>query len=136
MAGKKFDVVKDYFKDRHAVLRLRVQVEKELTMGCPQGSVLGPTLRLVFFDPFLRMLLPGGCSLFAYADDGLLVVVTDSRRDLEDRATRACSAVLDWSRSNRLNLSVGKTEAMLSLHEAMKKGRLVGRPPIVNLGND
>ena len=48
--GKEFGCIKDYFKDRYAILRCRnVEKEKLLTMGCPQGSVLGPTLWIVLF---------------------------------------------------------------------------------------
>lgn len=98
-------------------------------MGCPQGSVLEPTLWIVLFDTFLRMRLPGGCHTFAYADDGLLLVAADSRKEVEANALAATTEVLKWSKENKLELSVGKTKAM------MLKGTLPGRPPTIKLNN-
>lgn len=100
---------------------------KKLTMGCPQGSVLGPTLWIVLFDAFLRMRLPEGCHSFAYADVGLLLVEANSRKGLEAKTKIVCEMIEDWSKENRLQLSVGKTKIMLL------KGKLKGRQPIVKL---
>lgn len=107
----------------YAILKFRgVKKEKMLTMGCPQGSILGPTLWVVLFDSFLRMPLPEGCETFSYADDGLLLVSADSRAALEQKTETACRWVLEWSRNNRLNLSVDKTKTV------QLKGRLIRKP--------
>lgn len=41
------------------------------------------------------MVLPVRWGSFTYADDGVLLVAVDSRRDLEDRAKRAYETVLE-----------------------------------------
>lgn len=129
--GKEIQVIKDYFRNRKPILRFRgVQAEKELTMGCPQGSVLGPTLWNILFDTFLRLMLPEVCSPFAYADDGLNLVASDSRVDLEDKARVICEMIQEWSQDVRLTLSVGKTKIMLL------KGKLPGRSPIVRMSGE
>lgn len=129
--GSELEVLKDYFRNRYAILKFRgVKAEKRLSMGCPQGSVLGPTLWIVLFDTFLRMRLPGGCHSFAYADDGLLLVAADSRRGLELKAHSATTELLRWSKENRLQLSIRKTKVM------MLKGKLPGRPPTVRINNE
>ncbi|CAB3261363.1 unnamed protein product [Arctia plantaginis] len=60
-------------------------------MGCPQGSVLGPYLWNIGFDDFLAIPIPSGCTLNAYADDGLLLVESDTRAGLERRGRFASS---------------------------------------------
>lgn len=41
IVGKQIDVIKDYFRSRYALLRFSgVEQEKQLTMGCPKGSVV------------------------------------------------------------------------------------------------
>lgn len=127
--GNELNVIKDYFIDRYAILQFRdAKAEKKLTMGCPQGSVLGPTLWIVLFDTFLRLRLPAGCHSFAYADDGLLLVTANSRLGLEDKSKAVCAILEQWSIENRLELSVAKTKVMLL------KGQL-RRPPIVKIRN-
>lgn len=45
IVGKELEVNKDYFADRYTILKFeRIKVEKKLSMGCLQGSALGPTL--------------------------------------------------------------------------------------------
>ena len=93
-------------------------------MGCPQGSVLGPTLWIVLFDAFLRLQLPIGCRTYAYADDGLLLVSANSRMELERKANLALGVIENWSRENRLRISPEKTKAMLL------KGALARKPVV------
>ena len=87
--------------------------EKQLSMGCPQRPVHGLTLWIVLFDSLLRLRLPQGCHLYAYADDGMLLVEAASRRELERKASVACDMIYDWCEVNRLELSIAKTKCML-----------------------
>lgn len=97
-------------------------------MGCPKGSVLGTTLWNVLFDTFLRLALLEACSPFAYADDGLILVASNSRADLEENAGIVCEILQEWSQEVRLKLSVAKTKIMIL------KRKLAGRRPIVRMG--
>ncbi|CAB3251734.1 unnamed protein product [Arctia plantaginis] len=65
-------------------------------MGCPQGSVLGPYLWNIGFDDFLAIPIPSGCILNAYADDGLLLVESDTRAGLERSANRCLNLISQW----------------------------------------
>lgn len=106
ITGNEIDVIKYYFEDRHAILRFR---------GVEQEKIFDKKMYTkVLFDSFLRLLLPQECWLYAYADDGLLLVKATSRIELERKASEACDKIHDWCSENKLKLNVAKTECMLS----------------------
>ncbi|KAF9823576.1 hypothetical protein SFRURICE_011882 [Spodoptera frugiperda] len=66
----------------------RCIAEGSLSMGCPQGSVIGPYLWNLGFDDLLATPLPSGCTLTGYADDGLF--------RLENLAKDCLSRISRW----------------------------------------
>lgn len=128
ITGKEYGVIRDYFRDRYAVLRFRdVQKEKMLSMGCPQGLVLGPTLWIVLFDSLLRQELPQDFHVYAYADNRLLLVLGNTTREIERKANNALERIRNWCTENRLEISAEKTKCM------MLKGQMM-RKPVIKLG--
>ena len=118
----------DYFRDRKVGLFVGDQaLWKRSTMGCPQGSVLGPALWNVLMDDVLRLDLPDGCDLMAYADDLTLIVKGGSRAEIESRSCESLRLIADWGVRNRLTFSPHKTVSMTV------KGRL-NRPPTIRMG--
>ncbi|GBO98509.1 Retrovirus-related Pol polyprotein from type-1 retrotransposable element R1 [Eumeta japonica] len=72
--------LEDYFTDRKVVLFIGAEVTwKRSTMGCPQGSVLDPTLWNVLLDDLLRLSFPAGVKVVAYADDVTILLEVPSR---------------------------------------------------------
>ncbi|GBP00995.1 Putative 115 kDa protein in type-1 retrotransposable element R1DM [Eumeta japonica] len=104
-------------------------VWKKSTMGCPQGSVLGPALWDVLLDDLLRLPYPAGVKTVAYADDVTVLVEASSRAEIEQRSAQALGLMQDWGRRNRLAFAPAKSCTMTV------KGRL-RRPPIVRMGGD
>lgn len=120
-----YSLISSYFSQGTTKLRLgHHSVSKVLTMGCPQGSVLGPYLWNIGFDDFLTIPIPSGCTLNAYADDGLLLVESDTRTGLEKLANRCLSLISIWGVRNRLNFAPNKTFQLLL------KGNLKSPPRI------
>ena len=105
-------VLEHYFSDR--VMRISWNggnVSKRATMGCPQGSVLGPCAWNIVFDDVLRILERlVGRDFVAYADDLQVIIAANTRRSLEEKAQRVANAVADWCRGAGLTLSGAKTE--------------------------
>ncbi|GBP42638.1 Putative 115 kDa protein in type-1 retrotransposable element R1DM [Eumeta japonica] len=94
---------------------------KATTMGCPQGSILGPMLWNLLLSDIFRLPLPGGCKLIAYADDVTAVIEGDNIAELKRNGTALLSFLAEWGRRNRLT-SPRKSATM------MIKGKLQ-RPP-------
>jgi hypothetical protein len=125
-----FGILRSYLENRSiSVVHGSVRVCRTTSMGCPQGSILGPSLWNVVFDDLLRLPFPAGCSCIAYADDALLLLSGNTRRELEIKGSEALSLVLEWGGRNKLTFSPQKTMGL------MVKGNLDrGRNPIIRMG--
>jgi len=70
--------------------------ETIVSMGVPQGSVIGPYLWNVTYDRVLRVDKLAGTEVICYADDTLVIAVADS---FDDAKTKAC-IMLESSATN------------------------------------
>lgn len=111
-----FRVIQDYFHNREVVMvdatsrRSRIQER-----GCPQGSVLGPTLWNLAFDGLIRKLRHNTSSIpVAYADDLAVLTKGNSVAELESEAQRSLDTILDWCRDHKLTVSAKKTVGLLA----------------------
>lgn len=104
-------LVMAYFGNR--TLQIDRGVSRDVNIGVPQGSVLGPTLWNVLYDGVLGLGVPDGVNIIAYADD-LAVVVADAREDgMIRKANLAMEKVDSWMTRNGLSLAPEKTEVVL-----------------------
>ena len=55
---------------------------RNVNRGCPQGSVLGPTLWNFAYDAVLRELKKREVVVFAFADDTLIVISANFKQTL------------------------------------------------------
>jgi len=88
-------------------------VEREVSAGVPQGSVLGPLLWNVAFDSVLRLRREEGCHTVCYADDTLLISTSDSLFDAINKANIQIARVCRHIGKLGLTVAESKTEAML-----------------------
>ncbi|CAK1597196.1 unnamed protein product [Parnassius mnemosyne] len=125
-----YKMLVDYFTSRRVGLFIGDRVEwKTSTMGCPQGSVLGPTLWNVLMDDLLRLPLPEGVAMTAYADDVTILIESQTRAGIESRARVTLDLVREWGLRNRLEFSSSKSTTMTV------RGKLQ-RPPVIKLGGE
>ena len=107
-------ILRSYFTDRKITLH---ELWKELSRGCPQGSVLGPLLWLVLFDDALDSTMEDEWYEWAinqlFADDMLVIVAANCTEDLRARVRMITDAVIRFLNTRQLELSVQKTDIIV-----------------------
>lgn len=107
-------VVHDLF---HSYLTDRTQLvsvdginssEKCLKFGVPQGSVLGPTLFLIYVNELCSMSIPN-CKIVSYADDTVLLIQGQTWLATKEHAEKTLRIIKDWLCANLLTLNFSKT---------------------------
>ena len=101
--------IESYFTDRTAQVD---SVEVQLERGCPQGSVLGPTLWNVLYNDVI-IELHRRFNVVVFADDTGLVFGGDSKRDIETKGNSILQFVVPLLRDRGLELNFTKLEFLL-----------------------
>ena len=127
--GSLLDLICNYLSGRpqFTVLNGVKSTLLPVSMGIPQGSVLGPTLFVVFTND-LPSSVPFG-SVYMYADTTIYCV--GETADLAiDQVNKALRTFYNWCLNNRLTPHPRKSEVIL-----FTKGTPLGPIALVHLGN-
>ena len=82
-----------------------------VTVGVPQGSILGPLLFVVYINNLPDAVINAEVTL--YADDTVLYYFSKDPRLLEDKLNEDLLRVAHWLRENKLTLNLDKTKSMI-----------------------
>ena len=120
--NRNLDWIKNYLNDRKQKTNFNNIYSEfaSITVGVPQGSVLGPLLFLVYINDLCEVLEKS--KSFLYADDTVLVTSSPeyiiAHRDMQHDLNN----ITNWCKSNKFTLNISKTKSMLlgSKHKIRK----------------
>ncbi|GBM45665.1 Retrovirus-related Pol polyprotein from type-1 retrotransposable element R1 [Araneus ventricosus] len=108
-----FAMVRDYFQDRTVQYHFNNNYWSfPDTGGVPQGSCSGPFYWNIVLDTIFAVDLPTGCSVQAFADDLILLVRGETKRDIELKSGVALERLVSWAHKHKLQFNSGKTLLM------------------------
>lgn len=108
--GSPLALLTDYLHERKQRVKIGEVVSKDIsvTYGVPQGSVLGPTLFLLYINDLCSMAVEDG-HIFSYADDTAIVFSGRSWDEVKHKAEKGLAKVDEWLKINLLSLNIAKT---------------------------
>lgn len=111
--GLQLDLIKDYLSDRTQFVKINNYTSEDLpiTYGIPQGSILGPTLFLVYINELTKLELAGG-RIVSFADDTALCFSSNTWDEVFVLAQGGFDVVSQWLNLNILTLNADKTKYM------------------------
>ena len=108
-----FQWLKSYFDNRQqrTVYNSISSDSAHVSVGVPQGSVLGPLMFFIYINDIQDCLQFTNATL--YADDTALYCSSESANDLQDKLNHDLASVTNWMRSNKLTLNTSTSKFML-----------------------
>jgi hypothetical protein len=108
--GEGLSLLTSYLKDRKQTVKIDSHISGtvDINYGVPQGSVLGPTLFLIYINELCKMEIENG-QIFAYADDTALVFTGDTWDSVKRSAESGLAKIAKWLNLKLLTLNVSKT---------------------------
>ena len=102
-----------YLENRYQFIELATKssVQRPITCGVPQGSVLGPLLFLIYINDISSSLKTS--KAINFADDSTIYHSGSNIKTLYQHMNVDLNCLSDWFKANKLSLNVSKTNYML-----------------------
>lgn len=106
---KSYKILASYLSDRTQCVKIRntTSTSKNVNMGVPQGSILGPVLFILYIND-LPKLSPNMICL-SYADDTAIIFKNKDKEALQTIVNEHMLSITEWFNANFLSLNVSKT---------------------------
>ena len=86
---------------------------KPVQIGVPQGSILGPTLFVMYVNDLFNVVKNNECKMIMYADDTVLYTSSQTLVEGFMHLEQNLSLIIDWCNKNKLTMNIGKTKHMI-----------------------
>jgi hypothetical protein len=117
-------LTKSYLSQRTAVMTTNtLQVVREVSKRCPQGSCCGPGLWNIQYNPLLNLEFRMQTKAIALVDDLLLAVKAESIREAENITNIEMNKILTWAKNNKLTFNEEKSKAMVITRRKRKENK-------------
>jgi hypothetical protein len=105
--------IKSYLSNRKQRVKLQNTYSpwKDLTIGVPQGSILGPLLFNIFINDIF-LCIDKDVTLLNYADDNTLVYSHVNRNDMIDKLEEASHQAIKWFKQNKMKANPDKFQTL------------------------
>lgn len=122
---------REYLSDRTQVTKYgNISNSKNIKHGVPQGTVLGPTLFILYINDMVKIIKT--CNIQLFADDTLIYVTGDTVQNIIDSINEDLNNLLEWLNNNSLELNLNKTKTMIIQNKYNKKIPSTNTDLIVN----
>ncbi|CAH0725078.1 unnamed protein product, partial [Brenthis ino] len=112
--GTVLQLFTDYLRNRSQRVTINGSYSSDngINYGVPQGSVLGPTLFLIYINNLCNLRLIN-CKIFTFADDTALVFLGENWEIAKMHAENGLNIIFNWLNDNLLTLNTVKTKYLL-----------------------
>lgn len=130
--GKIYRWFESYIQNRKQCVKIGSNVSsyKTITCGVPQGSILGPTLFLIYINSISKLKLYGQIKLFA--DDTTIIYCGKNITNIKLNIQKDLQNIFEWLESNKLTLNFDKSSFMYITKQRLN---IEKRPIIFNEKN-
>ena len=110
--GPAYTLIESYLSDRQQFVSINniESSSKLISIGVPQGSILGPLLFLIYINDLPNAIT---CQPRLFADDTCLIVKNSALNELEIKCNSELRNLNQWCCANKLQINPEKSKAIL-----------------------